>query len=477
MSDLKIQYLVIITLFTISAFLSTYLFRQPLSMTSLMLLLNFIIILSATYLGITGIVVFTVLGILGILLYGLNVSEFVSFYLVLLLATACIFFIYRLKERALNQKINVELDNIAGEKNILYAELEHLRLDNASLRQKLHRYSTLKYLTEILSSTSSLNELYSLITSETFRIIGKSSCGFLYLVDKQRQQLYLAGKKIAGMYQESFAATNQKIWSKIKKGDIFDNWVFKQRSKLMITDTEKDFRFNIRDIEAENIRGVRSLISVPLIRKNKLIGILRLDNTSKEAYDCDDLRVLDILSDLAAVAIENALLYQHTQKLAITDGLTGLFVHRYFQERFDQEISRALWTNSRFSFLMIDIDNFKRYNDKYGHIAGDIVLKQIARLIKSSVNPGDIVARYGGEEFGILLVDTPKLEALKIAGHIRKNIEKEKFVLRKEVTEVRISGGMAFFPEHGKVKEDLIARADKALYKAKREGKNIICTL
>ena len=150
-------------------------------------------------------------------------------------------------------------------------------------------------------------------------------------------------------------------------------------------------------------------------------------------------------------------------------------MHRYFQQRFDEEISRGLWTNSQFAFLMIDIDNFKQYNDRYGHIAGDIILKQLARLIASSVNPGDIVARYGGEEFGVLLVDTPKPEAKRITEQIREKIEKKKFLLRRKITEVRISGGLSFFPDEGKVKENLIQKADQALYKAKAEGKNRIC--
>ena len=188
------------------------------------------------------------------------------------------------------------------------------------------------------------------------------------------------------------------------------------------------------------------------------------------------MRLLDIISDLSAVTIENTRLYQEMQKLAITDGLTGIFVHRYFQERFDQELSRALLTDSQFAFLMVDIDNFKSYNARYGHIAGDIVLRKIGQLISASVNPGDIVARYGGEEFAALLVDTTRDEALKIAERIRQRIEQESFILRRKISKVQISAGVSFFPDNGKEKESLILLADQALYKAKAEGKNRICT-
>ena len=468
--------LLTIILFALSAFLLVYPIKAPLSINaSLLLILNFIIILAATYFGATSVVIFGSLGVLVILLHSLRISGltpplraeagFAFLPLLLLGITICIFYTYYLKANRLTREINTELDDIEEERNVLGVELEHLRLENSSLLQKLQRYATLKDLTQTLSSTLSLGEAISLITNETFRIINKADSCLLYLVNKERQELSLAGTKAAHPHYEV----------KLKGGDIFDNWVLRQRTPLVVDDTRRDFRFNVQDIGKE-VRAVRSLISAPLISENKLRGILRLDNTSQKVYDSDDLRLLDIISNLSAVAIQNTLLYQELEKLAITDGLSGLLVHRYFQECFEQEISRALWTNSQFAFLMIDIDNFKSYNDRYGHIAGDIVLKQIAKLISSGVNPGDIVARYGGEEFGVLLVNTHKSEALKIAQAIREKIEKEEFILRRQVSEVRISGGIAFFPEQGKTKENLIQRADQALYKAKREGKNRICT-
>ena len=359
-----------------------------------------------------------------------------------------IFYTYCLKNRQRIHNISVELDNIEEEKNIKSVELEHAHLENLSLRQKLHRYTSLKNLTENLSSTLSLEETISLITDQTRQIIGKPDVKLLYLMDKKET-----------------------------RGDIFDDWILKYRTPLMVGDTKKDFRFNLQGPQDQQRSLVRSLIAAPLIRENRLLGILRLDSESADAYDTDDLRLLDIISNLAAVAIVNTLLYQETEKLAITDGLTGLFVYRYFQERFDQEIQRGLWANSCFSFLMLDIDDFKSYNDRYGHIAGDIVLKKIAKLIVSTCNPGDIVARYGGEEFAVLLVDTPKQLAVKITEAIREKIEKKRFILRHQATEVKISGGVAAFPEDGRVKESLINKADSALYKAKLEGKNRICTI
>lgn len=479
MSDLKklFPHLLTIILFVVSAFLLVYPIKAPLSInTSLHLVLSLSIILSATYFGAGGVVIFGLLALLIVFLHSLRISGFspllhaeagfTIFPVFLLTATIYIFYSYCLKTSRLRRSVNKELEDIEEQTNVLGVELEHSRQQNFSLKQKLQRYTSLKSLTETLSSTLSFNETVSLITGEAFRIIDKANVSLLYLVDREKQELNLVNTKIPDPHYEV----------KFKRGDIFDNWVLRQRTPLLVDDTKKDFRFDVQDTQAKETRGARSLICAPLISEHKLLGILRLDNTSQKVYDSDDLRLLDIVSHLSAVAIENVLLYQKMQKLAITDGLTGLFVHRYFQERFEQEISRALWTNSQFAFLMIDIDNFKNYNDRYGHIAGDIVLKQIAKLISSGVNPGDMVARYGGEEFGVLLVNTHKTEALKVAYAIREKIEKEEFILRREITKARISGGIAFFPEQGKTKEILIQKADQALYQAKAQGKNRICT-
>ncbi|MBN3038315.1 MAG: GGDEF domain-containing protein [Candidatus Omnitrophica bacterium] len=427
--------------------------------------MNVAVVLAMTCFCIRGVLVFGLAAFVTILWHSLHLSG--SFILPLALLSiitlACYF--NCLHTERLTQKAKVELGNLEEENNILTVELHHACLENNNLKQKLQRYITLKDLTDTLSSTLSLEKATSLISSETFNVIGKSEACLLYLVDQDRQRLYLASTK----------RQEDRLEIKAKEGDVFDNWVFKQRTRLMVKDIKKDFRFSAQEVKKEEARGVQSLISAPLVVGNKVLGILRLDSKHPELYDTDDLRILDIMSDLAAVAIQTTMFYQKTQKLAITDGLTGTFVHRHFQERFEQEISRTLWTNSQFAFLMIDIDNFKSYNDKYGHIAGDIVLKQIAGLIKSGVNPGDIVARYGGEEFGVLLVDTPQYEAIKIAERIKEKIEKEKFVLRREATKVTISAGIAFFPKDARKREDLIRRADMALYKAKAEGKNRIC--
>ncbi|MBN2097267.1 MAG: sensor domain-containing diguanylate cyclase [Candidatus Omnitrophica bacterium] len=432
--------------------------------SALLLCFNLIIILGAIYFGLSGTLIIGALSLLTVFWHSLKVTQFHFQALFLIATTVSMLYIYFSRLINRGKVINLELENLDEERNVLAVELEHLRIENSSFKEKLKRYATLKDLTETLSSTLDLERASSLVTTEALRIVGKADGCLLYLVDNEKQELKLVNTRAASGQQKGGN----------KKGDIFDQWAFKQHMPLLIRDVYKDFRFDAGSYLGP-LHGARSLISAPLIRENKLLGILRLDSVSSDNFDANDLRLLSIISDLSAASIQNSLLYQNTEKLAITDGLTGMFVHRYFQKRFDEEIGRSLWTKSPFALLMLDIDNFKSYNDKYGHIAGDILLKQIARLISLSVNPGDIVARYGGEEFAVLIVDTPGPQAQKLAEWIREKIEKKPFLLRRETTNVSISGGLTFYPQHGKDKTTLIRTADQALYKAKSEGKNKIC--
>ena len=208
---------------------------------------------------------------------------------------------------------------------------------------------------------------------------------------------------------------------------------------------------------------------------NKIIGVLRMDSLNEGVYTQDDLRLFDIIGNLGAVAIQNAFLYSWIQELAIRDSLTGLFVRRYFMKRFQEEIKRTARKNGALSLLILDIDHFKSYNDKFGHATGDIVLKYLARAMTSSVREGDMVARYGGEEIAILLINTDFERAGKIAESIRKRIEDEPFVLRREKQNLTVSIGLSNYPKDSMSEEELIKIADSRRYKAKSLGRNRVC--
>lgn len=165
--------------------------------------------------------------------------------------------------------------------------------------------------------------------------------------------------------------------------------------------------------------------------------------------------------------------FEHTYKLATTDSMTGLYNHRFFQEQMVFQIENAKRYNTNFSLVLIDIDFFKKFNDSYGHQAGDAVLKQVAELLKKSVRNSDIVARYGGEEMAIILPNNDFEHALAAAEKICKKIAETPFHLNPKLTKnVTISLGVATFPQHGQTPAELIEHSDKGLYKAKENGRN-----
>jgi len=222
----------------------------------------------------------------------------------------------------------------------------------------------------------------------------------------------------------------------------------------------------------------KSFVSLPLTIRNKSIGVLNLaDKIDGTGFSDYEVKLLEVIALYSAVAVERRFYYQSSidlRKISITDSLTGLLNRRYFEERLSEEFERSRRHKQPFSLIILDIDNFKNLNDSYGHLFGDEILKTTTSVIRRCVRIIDIAARYGGEEFAIILPTTDKSGTSIIAERIRAEIESTISLVRDTGTTINItvSLGIASFPDDASVAEELINNADRALYRAKSQGKN-----
>ncbi|MFA4993364.1 MAG: GGDEF domain-containing protein [Candidatus Omnitrophota bacterium] len=205
--------------------------------------------------------------------------------------------------------------------------------------------------------------------------------------------------------------------------------------------------------------------------ENQIAGYLAVDGI----LDADKEK-FGILSQQLLIGFRRALFYQKVQDLAITDSLTQVYCRRYFLERFNEELKRSRRNKLHLSFLMIDLDNFKHFNDHYGHLVGDAILRQVSKTISDMVRQIDFIGRYGGEELAIVLAETDKEQASFAAERIRQAIEASVIKAYDEELKVTVSIGVSTFPGNNEQRtQDLIEMADKALYLAKETGKNKVC--
>jgi len=220
------------------------------------------------------------------------------------------------------------------------------------------------------------------------------------------------------------------------------------------------------------------LIVMPLKAKDRVNGIIVADNLfTRRPINPDDLKLFTMLANQAGLAIENSQLYEMVVHKSHTDSLTALWNHGFFQDTLIKEMDKSKNSQAPLSLALLDIDDFKKFNDTWGHQNGDVVLTALAKILKNYSREIDYVCRYGGEEFAIILTQTNKEQAFLIAERLRDQISHQHFQLTtsQQIVRLTVSIGIAAFPADAISKEELILKADKAMYTAKFIGKNKTC--
>ena len=342
---------------------------------------------------------------------------------------------------------------IAIENNRLYSETQ------ASLAEHQALYS----IGLMLTKTEDMPKTLDLIVESAVKITG-APAGSLALYNREKREFRLASS--IG-FSPGFA--NLPRWT-LREGGLTSR-ILKSEAPVVVSDIDSSVEGTSKIILKE---GIKSLIAVPLRLENRVVGILYIDDFSPREFSSRELSALTLLANQATIALLKVQALEATIELAITDGLTKLFNHRYFQERLEQEVRRSRRYNHAISLIIADIDFFKIYNDQFGHPRGDKALKTVANIMRGLTRETDILARYGGEEFVIILPETTKEEAAGLARRICSAIEEEDFFGKEALPDGRftISLGVAAMPDNAENKQDLIEAADKALYQAKKQGRD-----
>jgi diguanylate cyclase (GGDEF)-like protein len=249
--------------------------------------------------------------------------------------------------------------------------------------------------------------------------------------------------------------------------------VIKSGRAERVFDTELDPRY------VPGLRGARSQMVVPMTSRGSVIGALSAESRQVGAFLDKDQKIFSILANSAAMALENAVMHQRMEEMSTVDPLTGVYNFRYFNTKLVDELKRARRYRQPVSLIMIDIDYFKKANDRFGHQVGNAVLNGLVEVIRGCIRDTDTMVRYGGDEFVVVLPQTDKRDAFIIGERIRSTVAETAFGGYGDFPELRItvSVGITTWPDNGYAEHEIVKVVDQALYRAKGSGRNHVCTI
>jgi len=324
----------------------------------------------------------------------------------------------------------------------------------------------LAILTDIVKTANSILEprkVIELIMQRIQQLIPSEAWSML-MVDEEKQEL---------TFELALGAKSKDISAhRVKIGEGIAGWVAQTGKPTIVNDAARDPRFMGRFDKATKFH-TRSILCAPLISRGRTIGVVEIINKLGDHFQQSDLQALLTLVEPCAIAIENAILFQRTEQLTITDDLTKLFNSRYLNLYIGREILRCKRHGIPLAVIFLDLDGFKSVNDQHGHLAGSRTLTEVGGILASAVRESDILARYGGDEFVVVLPETPASGALVIAERIRKAIEGHTFLQDLGLAaHISASFGISCYPDHALTPEGLIQKADQAMYRVKERDKN-----
>ncbi len=406
-----------------------------------------------------------------LILFGINILFFI-FYLVLgalnpvdifVLAFLLVFvysmgFLVKKLDEIFKYCQDKELSEKQGNYNMILDNLEDIDRRGHSTEKELMRISRLYEVTKHLASVLKFDDMMDALFSF---LVDNFKLDVAHLLTFSKGTFSHGVSKCVG--EEDYYAKSENV---LEYEELVDYLRDKKDNRPFYMERKDDEKlFELLKVRSETLQVF------PLFVGDKLSAILAVEGATRSSYARFRLLVPQIAIELRKVE-----LYEQVQQLSIIDGLTETYLRRYMMSRLEEEVDRARRLGMTFSVGMVDVDFFKKCNDKYGHLVGDTVLKKISERIKKSVREVDMVARYGGEEFCVVLPETNKNSALVVAERIRKSVEAKEISAFDEKIKMTVSVGIATYPDDGTDVNTLLENSDSALYKAKRKGRNRVCS-